>query len=154
MNFFERPYGQLRWWNILYQKNCPKKHNISSSNMSSAASFILFVSCLDFHAIQFATIFTNWCSAFIKVDQHSVLNGLNHEDSAIKWDIYILRVKKWRRRYMLTYSFFCYCTSTKGTYHRQFWKCVRFSMFRSWAKILLFLSNKTFQVLENIHITK
>ena len=52
--------------------------------MSSAASFILFVSCLDFHAIQFATIFTNWCSAFIKVDQHSVLNGLNHEDSAIK----------------------------------------------------------------------
>ena len=29
-----------------------------------------------------------------KVDQHSVLNGLNHEDSAVKWNIYILRVKK------------------------------------------------------------
>ena len=54
------------------------------------------------------------------------------------------------------YSFFCYCTSTEGTYHRQFRKCARFSMFCSWVKILLFLSNKTFQVLifENIHITK
>ena len=29
-----------------------------------------------------------------KVDQHSVLNGPNHEDSAVKWNIYILRVKK------------------------------------------------------------
>ena len=40
-------------------------------------------------------------------------------------------------------------------YHRQFGKCAWSSMFRSWAKIL-FLSNKTFQVLifENIHITK
>ena len=27
---------------------------------------------------------------------------------------------------MLTYSFFCYCTSTEGTYHRQFGKCARF----------------------------
>ena len=61
-----------------------------------------------------------------------------------------------KKIYMLTYSFFCYCTSTEGTYHRQIGKCARFSMFRSWAKILLFLSNKMFQVLifENIHITK
>ena len=51
---------------------------------------------------------------------------------------------------------FCYCTSTEGTNHRQFGKCARFTMFRSWAKVLLFLSNKTCQVLifENIHITK
>ena len=92
----------------------------------------------------------------IKVDQHSVLNRLNHEDSAIKWKIYILGVKKWRKKYMLTYSFFCYWTSTEGTYHRQFWKCARSPMFRSWAKILLFLSNEIFQVLifENMHITK
>ena len=56
---------------------------------------------------------------------------------------------------MLSYSFFCYCTSTEVTYHRQFGKCARFSMFRSWAKIFI-LSSKTFQVLifENIHITK
>ena len=33
----------------------------------------------------------------VKVDQHSVLNGLSHEDSAIKWKIYILGVKKWRK---------------------------------------------------------
>ena len=45
---------------------------------------------------------------------------------------------------------------TEGTYHRQFGKFAQFSMFRSWAKIWLFLSNKTIQVLifENIHITK
>ena len=50
----------------------------------------------------------------------------------------------------------CYCTSSEGNYHRQFGKCARFSMFHSWAKLLLFLSNKTFQVLifENIQITK
>ena len=44
----------------------------------------------------------------------------------------------------------------EGTYHRQFGKYARFSMFRSWAKILLFLSSKTFPVLifEDIHITK
>ena len=44
---------------------------------------------------------------------------------------------------------------TEGTYHRQFGKCAKFSMFHSWAKIL-FLSNKMFQVLifKNIHITK
>ena len=60
------------------------------------------------------------------------------------------------KNYMLTYSFFCYCTSTEGTYNRQFGKCARFSMFRSWAKILLFLSNKMFQglIFQNIHITK
>ena len=77
-------------------------------------------------------------------------------NSAIKWKICILGVKKWWKIYTLTYSFFCYCTSTEGTYHRQFGKCARFSMFRSWAKILLFLSNKTFQmlILKNIHITK
>ena len=46
---------------------------------------------------------------------------------------------------MLTYSFFCYCKSTEGTYHRQFGKYARSSMFRSWAKILLFSSSKTFQ---------
>ena len=57
---------------------------------------------------------------------------------------------------MLTYSFFCHCTSTEGTFHRQFGKYARFSIFRLYGKILLFLSNKTFQVLifENIHITK
>ena len=44
---------------------------------------------------------------------------------------------------------------SEGTYHRQFVKVARLSMFRSWVKILLFLSNKTFQVIifENIHIT-
>ena len=44
---------------------------------------------------------------------------------------------------------------SEGTYHRQFVKFAWFSMFRSWAKIWLFLSNKMFQVLifENIHIT-
>ena len=55
------------------------------------------------------------------------------------------------------YSFFCYnCTSTEGTYPPQFGKCAPFSTFHSWVKILLFLSNKTFQVLlfTNIHITK
>ena len=90
----------------------------------------------------------------LKVDQHSVLNGLNHEDSAIKWQIYILRVKKWQNKYMLTYSFFCYCTSTEGTYHRQFRKFAQVSMSHTWAKILLCLSNKTFQVLtyEKIHL--
>ena len=51
---------------------------------------------------------------------------------------------------------FLHYTSTEGTYHRQLGKCARFSIFRSWAKISLFLSNKTFQVLifENIHISK
>ena len=61
------------------------------------------------------------------------------------------------KKNMLTYLFFCYCTSTEGTYQRQFGKCARFSMFRSWAKILfIILSNKSFQMLifENIHITK
>ena len=40
---------------------------------------------------------------FIKVHQYSVLHGLNHADSAIKW--YILGVKKLRKKYMLTCSF-------------------------------------------------
>ena len=45
---------------------------------------------------------------------------------------------------------------TEGTYHPKFVKFARLSMFCSWAKKRLFLSNKTFQVLifENIHITK
>ena len=57
---------------------------------------------------------------------------------------------------MLTYSFFCYCTSTEGTFHRQFGKCARFSMFCLWAKIFLKFSNKSFQVLifEKILITE
>ena len=43
---------------------------------------------------------------------------------------------------------------TEGTYNLQFGKFARFSMFRSRAKIWLFLSNKTFQVhiFENIQI--
>ena len=45
---------------------------------------------------------------------------------------------------------------TEGTYHRQFVKFARLSIISSWAKISLFLSNKSFQVLifENKHITK
>ena len=66
-----------------------------------------------------------------KVDQHSVLNKLNHDDSAIKRQIYILGVKNGEKK-----------------------NCSRIRF--SWAKILLFLSNKTFQVFifENIHIAK
>ena len=30
----------------------------------------------------------------IKVDQHPVLNGLKYEDLAVKYEIYILEVKK------------------------------------------------------------
>ena len=43
-----------------------------------------------------------------KVDKHSVLNGLNHDVSAVKDTFW--------------YSFSCHCTFTKGTYHRQFGK--------------------------------
>ena len=45
---------------------------------------------------------------------------------------------------------------SEGTYHRQFVIFARLLIFRTWAKIRLFLSNKTFQVLifENIHIAK
>ena len=45
---------------------------------------------------------------------------------------------------------------SEDTYHRQFVKFARLSMFRSWTKIWLCLSNKTFQVLifQNIQITK
>ena len=33
---------------------------------------------------------------------------------------------------------FCHCTSTEGTYHRQFGKCTLFPIFRLWTKILSF----------------
>ena len=89
---------------------------------------------------------------FLKVNQHSVLNGLNHEDSAIKRWILLLRRSKIDEEIYVDVFVFCYCTSIEGTFHRQFGKCALFSMFRSWANILLSLSNKTFQVLifENI----
>ena len=51
-----------------------------------------------------------------KVDQHSVLNGLNHDVSAVKGTF--------------SYSFSSHCTFTKGTYHRQFGKWPRFPLFR------------------------
>ena len=68
-----------------------------------------------------------------------------------------LRSKKWRKKKIYVDVFVSLLLHiTEGTYHRKFGKFARFSMFRSWAKILLFLSKKTFQVLifENIHITK
>ena len=43
------------------------------------------------------------------------------------------------KKYMLTDSFFCYCTSTEGTYITamgQFGKCARFPIFRLKANIL------------------
>ena len=52
---------------------------------------------------------------------------------------------KWSQ--ILWLAFYCYCISTEGTYQCQFWQCALCSKFRSWAKILLFLSNKTFQML-------
>ena len=44
---------------------------------------------------------------------------------------------------------------SEGIYHRQFVKFAWLSMFRSWAKIWLFLANKTFQklIFKNIHVT-
>ena len=36
--------------------------------------------------------------------------------------------------------FFCYCTSTEGTYDRQFGKCARFPIFSLWVKISYFYS--------------
>ena len=62
-----------------------------------------------------------------KVDQHSLLNGLNHKDSAVKTDEQI---------YVDVFVFLLNCTSTEGTYHRHFLNCAQFPMFRLWAKIL------------------
>ena len=57
---------------------------------------------------------------------------------------------------MLTFSFLCHCTLQKAPITASSENLPdSWCMFRSWAKIL-FLSNRTFQVLifENIHITK
>ena len=52
-------------------------------------------------SLYFDTLLTKYTEVKyqFKVDQHLVLNGLNHEDSAtcIKWKIYIEGVKKWRK---------------------------------------------------------
>ena len=73
-----------------------------------------------------------------KVVLHSVLNMLNHEDSAIECLIYILGVKNDEKIYVDVFVSLLLHISG-GTYHRQFVKFARLSMFRSWAKILLFL---------------
>ena len=91
----------------------------------------------------------------IKVDIHLVLNGINHDVSADKRQIYFLGVIKCRKKYMLTDSFFCHSTSTEGTYHHQFGKCVRFPIFRLQAKILSSFQTKRFQCpFEKIHSTE
>ena len=51
----------------------------------------------------------------MKVAQYSVLNGPIHDVLAVKYYIYILEVRKWRKKFMLTDSFFCHWTSTEGT---------------------------------------
>ena len=41
-----------------------------------------------------------------------------------------LDLKLTYKKYVLTKSFFCYCTFTEETYYRQFGKCARFPIFR------------------------
>ena len=59
---------------------------------------------------------------------------------------------------MLTYSFFCNCSSTESTYmyHRQSGKCAQFLIFCLWAKILSSFQIKPFKcsIFEKIHITE
>ena len=47
----------------------------------------------------------------LKVDQHSVLNGLHNENLTVIYDRFtFLELKNDEKNYMLTYSFFCYST--------------------------------------------
>ena len=85
-----------------------------------------------------------------------MLNGLNHENSAVKWSIYILGVRKCRNKYMLTYKFFYFCTFTEGTISPPVWKMSPISAVPLWAKLFSSFWNKTFQelIFEKIHITE
>ena len=53
---------------------------------------------------------------------------------------------------MLKDSLFCHCTFTKGTYHRQFGKSVRFPIFR--LKVEILSSFKQNFLTPHIHITE
>ena len=58
------------------------------------------------------------------------------------------------KKYMLTNWFFCHCTSTEVTNHRQFGKRVRYPIFRLRRKILSFLFKQKVLIFENINISK
>ena len=60
-----------------------------------------------------------------------------------------------QKKYVFTDSFFCHCTSTEGTYHRQFEKCVRFPIFRFQTKLLSSFQTKCFKCShKKIHVTE
>ena len=89
----------------------------------------------------------------IKVDQPLMLNGL--------MKIRLLNINKHLRREKLTkkqtyvdafvflHLFFCYCTSTEGTYHHRFGKCTLFPIFRLGAKYY-HLFKQTVKIAHNI----
>ena len=55
---------------------------------------------------------------------------------------FILGVRKWWKKYTLTDSFLCHCTSTEGTYHRRFGKCARFLIFRLQASYNMYQTKR------------
>ena len=66
----------------------------------------------------------------LKVDQHAVINVLNHED--LTWNnSFTFKELKYDKKNVHVWS-------TEVTYHRQFENCARFPMFRIWANILSF----------------
>ena len=60
--------------------------------------------------------FSNKC---FKVDQHPVLNELNHDKSAVIIHLHLRSLKMMKKIYVDRFVF-CHCTSTEGTYHHQF----------------------------------
>ena len=84
------------------------------------------------------------------VYQHSVLNGLNHEDSAFEKNVNILGGNKWRQKYMLTYSFLQKAPITA------MWKMYPIADVSLMGENIIIFFKITFKVfiLEDIYITE
>ena len=53
----------------------------------------------DIHKQSKVAIFKSAFIIYLKVDLHSVLNVINHDVPAIEWSIYVLEVRKCRKKY-------------------------------------------------------